>query len=189
MSSMNEAYDYIKSCLNEKRFIHTLGVVSVAKKLAVLNGVSEEKAELAALCHDIAKYTHKDEMIKLMEEENVILKEDEKVTFELWHSIVGPIVAKKVLGIEDEEVLSAIRWHTTGRENMSKLEKIIYIADMIEPSRQFHGVDDIREATLKSLDTGVLLGLTHTIKFLLSKDSLVDINTIKARNYLIMTRR
>ena len=80
MVLMNAAYDYIKGCLNEKRFIHTLGVVSVAKKLAVLNGVSEEKAELAALCHDIAKYTHKDEMIQLMEENNIILTEDEKVT-------------------------------------------------------------------------------------------------------------
>ena len=188
MSSMNEVYDYIKGCLNEKRFIHTLGVVSVAKKLAVLNGVSEEKAELAALCHDIAKYTHKDEMIKLMEENNIILTDDERVTLELWHSIVGPLVAKKTLGIEDEEVLSAMRWHTTGKENMSKLDKIVYIADMIEPSRDFDGVEEIREATLKSLDEGVLLGLTHTIKFLISKGSPIDLNTIKARNYLIINR-
>ncbi|MFR5348203.1 hypothetical protein [Romboutsia timonensis] len=70
-------------------------------------------------------------MIELMEENNIVLTEDEKVTLELWYSIVGPIVAKKALGIEDEDVLNAIQ-HTTGRENMSKLEKIIYIADMIE---------------------------------------------------------
>ena len=92
------------------------------------------------------------------------------------------------MGIEDEEVLNAIRWHTTGRENMSKLEKIIYIADMIEPSRSFDGVEEIREATLKALDNGVLLGLTHTMKFLLAKDSPIDINTVKARNYLIINR-
>ena len=71
---------------------------------------------------------------------------------------------------------------------MSKLEKIIYIADMIEPSRSFDGVEEIREATLKALDNGVLLGLTQTIKFLLSKDSPIDINTVKARNYLIINR-
>ncbi len=75
----------------------------------------------------------------IIDENNIKLSYDEEKTPELWHSIVGPIVGKKIFKIEDEEILSAMRWHTTGRENMSKLEKVIYIADMIEPGRSFPG--------------------------------------------------
>lgn len=185
MSSLEEAYEYIKKNLKENRFIHTLGVVSVAKKLAKLNGISEEKAEMAALCHDIAKNIPKAEMLKIMEENNIILDENEKNSPSIWHSILGPVVAKKELGIDDEEILEAIRWHTTGRENMTKLEKIIYIADMIEPSRDFKGVEAIRNATAEDLNKGVLMGITETLNFLLKKGSLIDLNTVKARNSLI----
>ena len=185
MINKQEAYDYIKANLKENRFIHTLGVVSTAKKLAEINNVSEEKAEIAALCHDIAKNITIEEMEKIIQENDIKLTEDEKNTKELWHSILAPVLAKEKLKIDDEEILNAIRWHTTGKENMSKLDKIIYIADMIEPSRKFEGVDEIREETIKNLDNGVLLGLTQSISFLLSKGALIDLNTIKARNYLI----
>ena len=188
MSILEDAYDCVKGSIKEKRFIHTLGVVSVAKKLAKINGVEEEKAELAALCHDIAKNISKEDMEKIISINNVILTEDERNTFELWHAILAPVVAKQKLNIQDEEVLSALRWHTTGKENMTKLEKIIYIADMIEPSRVFEGVEEIRKETLKNLDKGVLLGLTHSIKYLLEKGNPIDINTIKARNYLIFNK-
>lgn len=188
MSTLQEIYDYVKGSIKDTRFIHTLGVISVAKKLAVLNGVSEEKVEMAALCHDIAKNIPKDEMLSLMRENNIDLSEDERNTPELWHSIIAPVVAKKAFNIEDEEVLNAMRWHTTGKEDMTKLEKIIYIADMIEPSRVFEGVEEIREATLIDLDRGVLLGLTHTMEYLISKGNAIDINSVKARNYLIFHR-
>ena len=185
MTSLEEAYEYVKKNLKENRFIHTLGVIEEAKKLAKINGVSEEKAEMAALCHDIAKNIPKTEMLEIMKENNIILTEDEENSPSIWHSILGPIVAKKELKIEDEEIFSAIRWHTTGKENMTKLEKIIYIADMIEPSRDFDGVEELRKVTLENLNKGVLMGLTQTIKFLLKKGSLIDLNTIKARNSLI----
>jgi len=182
MSTLQEVYDYVKVMLSKGRFIHTLGVVSVAKKLAIINSVSEETAEIAALCHDIAKNLSQEEMKSLIITNNVILSEDEKNTFQLWHGILGPLVTKKALNIENEEILGAIRWHTTGKENMTKLEKIIYIADMIEPSRTFEGVEKTREVTLNNLDEGVLLGLTQTINFLLLKGDPIDLNTIKARN-------
>lgn len=188
MSTLQEVYGYVKGVLNKNRFIHTLGVVSVAKKLAIINGVSEEKTEIAALCHDIAKNLTQDEMKSIIIDNNIILSEDEKNTLQLWHGILGPYVAKKALDIENEEILSSIRWHTTGREKMTKLEKIIYIADMIEPSRTFQGVEKIREATLNNLDDGVLLGLTQTINFLLLEGNPIDLNTVKARNYLIFNR-
>ena len=189
MMTLQEAYDYLKETLKEKRYIHTLGVISVGKKLANINGISEEKVEIAALCHDIAKYIKKEDEEKIIKENNINLSEDEKDTPELWHSIIGPVVAKEKIGIEDEEILSAIRWHTTGKENMTKLEKIIYIADMIEPSRVFDGVDEIREATIEDLDKGVVMGLEHSIKYLMSKGVPIDINTVKARNYLVKEKR
>ena len=81
-----------------------------------------------------------------------------------------------------------MRWHTTGKENMSKLDKVIYMADMIEPNRNFKGVDVLRRETFKDLDNGVLQGLNHTIKYLLNKDVPININSIKARNYLLLNK-
>lgn len=185
MLTIEEMKSYLKSNLKDKRYVHILGVADTAKELARINGVSEEKAEIAGLAHDVAKNLSKERMQEIIKENNLVLSEIEKNNSDLWHSIIAPIVAKEKLKIEDEEILSAMRWHTTGTENMSTLEKIIYIADMIEPSRNFDGVEEIRETTFKDLDKGVFLGLTHSIKFLLTKDLLIDINTIKARNYFL----
>lgn len=183
--TIEEMKSYLKSNLKDKRYSHILGVADTAKELARINGVSEEKAEIAGLAHDVAKNLSKERMQDIIKENNLVLSEIEKNNSDLWHSIIAPIVAKEKLKIEDEEILSAMRWHTTGKENMSTLEKIIYIADMIEPSRNFEGVEEIRETTFKDLNKGVFLGLTHSIKFLLTKDLLIDINTIKARNYFL----
>ncbi len=183
--SIEVIYDYLKENLRENRFMHTLGVVSTSKKLASINNVDVARAELAALLHDISKNISKEDMLKIMKKNDIKLTLSEKETPELWHSIVGPIQAKEKFNINDEEILGAIRWHTTGKENMTTLEKIIYIADMIEPSRTFDGVNEIREEVLKGLDKGVLMGMNHTIAFLLSKNGMIDENTVKARNYLL----
>lgn len=185
MLSIEEIDLYLKENLMENRYIHTLGVAETAKKLAEINGVSQEKAEIAGLAHDVAKNLSKDKMKEIMEENNIKISALEENNSNLWHSIIAPIEAKAKLGIEDEEILDSIRWHTTGKENMSILTKIIYIADMIEPSRNFNGIEDIRKVTFDNLDAGVYLGLTHNIEFLLTKNLLIDENTIKARNYFL----
>ncbi|MCF0147533.1 MAG: HD domain-containing protein [Clostridium sp.] len=186
MISTDEMKVYLKNNLIENRYIHVLGVVDTAIRLAKINEVDEKKAEIAALAHDIAKNMTIYELKDILEENNIELSYDEENNQELWHSMVGPIVAKDVFGIEDEEILSAMRWHTTGKENMSKLDKVIYMADMIEPNRNFPGVDNLRRETFKDLDNGVLQGLNHTIKYLLNKGVAIDINSIKARNYLLL---
>ena len=149
-------------------------------------GIEENK--IAALAHDIAKNLSPQELLEVIDKNNINLSFDEKNTRELWHSIVGPIVAREHFEIEDEEILSAMRWHTTGKENMSKLDKIIYMADMIEPGRSFPGVDLIRKESFADLDKGLLQGVTHTIKYLLDKGFPIDINSIKARNYLLRNK-
>lgn len=183
--SIEEIKLYLKANLVEKRYNHILGVADTAKKLAKLNGISEEAAEIAGLAHDVAKNLSKARMRELMIENNIVLSGVEEKNANLWHSIIAPIEAKDKLKIEDEEILDAIRWHTTGKENMSILTKIIYIADMIEPGRSFEGVEDIRKVTFEDLDMGVYYGLTRSIEFLLFKNLLIDENTMKARNYFL----
>lgn len=185
MLSIEEMKIYLKENLMEKRYIHTLGVAETAKKLAKLNGVSEEKAEIAGLAHDVAKNLSIEKMKNIIEQNGIILSKIEENNPSLWHSIIAHIEAKDKLKIEDEEILDAIRWHTTGKENMSKLDKIIYLADMIEPSRDFSGVEELRNDSKDDLDKAMLNALTHTIKYLLEKGCLIDINTVKARNYLL----
>nr|WP_312289398.1 bis(5'-nucleosyl)-tetraphosphatase (symmetrical) YqeK [Clostridium chromiireducens] len=186
MLSIEEIKAYLKTNLMEKRYTHILGVADTAKKLAKLNGISEEKAEIAGLAHDVAKNLKVDTMKEIMEKNNIILSEVEQNNANLWHSIIADIVAKDKLGIEDEEILDAVRWHTTGKEDMSTLTKIIYIADMIEPSRKFEGVEDIRKLTFEDLDRGVYYGLTRSIEFLLTRNLMIDENTMKARNYFLL---
>lgn len=188
MLSIEEMKEYLKENLMEKRYIHTLGVAETAKKLASLNGVSEEKAEIAGLAHDIAKNISKDKMKEIIKENNVMLSKVEEVSANLWHSIIAPVEAKSKFKIKDEEILDSIRWHTTGKENMSSLTKIIYIADMIEPNRNFEGVEELRKVTFENLDRGVFCGLTSSIKVLLKQNLLIDENTMRARNYFLFNK-
>ena len=185
MLGVEEIKGYLKNNLKPSRYGHTLGVVNTAIKLAEIYGEDKSKAEIAALCHDVAKNMSNEELRKLIDNENIILSIDEENTQELWHSIIAPVIARKVFGIEDEEVLNAMRWHTTGKENMTNLEKIVYLADLIEPSRKFDGIDEIREIAYKDLDLAMLKALTHTTIYLLKQGCAVDINSVKARNYLV----
>ncbi|NFO03862.1 HD domain-containing protein [Clostridium botulinum] len=186
MLSIEEIKLYLKKNLKSNRYNHTLGVVETAKKLAEVNKISIEKAEIAALAHDVAKNLSLQKMQSIIEKNNIELTNTEKENSNLWHSIIAPIEARNKLKIDDEDILDAVRWHTTGKENMSILTKIIYIADMIEPGRDFPGVEKIRQTTFENLDEGVLLGLTESMKDLLNRNLIIDLNTIKARNYFLL---
>ncbi|NFG24435.1 HD domain-containing protein [Clostridium botulinum] len=186
MLSIEQIKLYLKENLNSNRYNHTLGVVETAKKLAEVNKISIEKAEIAALAHDVAKNLSLQKMQSIIEKNNIELTNTEKENSNLWHSIIAPIEARNKLKIDDEDILDAVRWHTTGKENMSILTKIIYIADMIEPGRDFPGVEKIRQTTFENLDEGVLLGLTESMKDLLNRNLIIDLNTIKARNYFLL---
>ena len=188
MWEIDKIKDYVKENLKVGRYNHTLGVVNTAVELSKVFGEDQKKAEIAALCHDVAKNMDLEQLRKIIDEENITLSIDEENTKEIWHSIAGPIIAKNIFKINDEEILSAMRWHTTGKENMSNLDKIVYLADLIEPSREFDGIDEIRSISYKSLDLAMIKALTHTTIYLLNKGYAVDINTIKARNYLLYNK-
>ena len=169
--------------------LYTLGVVETAKELAKINGEDIQKAELAALIHDVAKYIPVDEQVKILEEYAYELDEITLKSPQVLHGFVGAIVAKEKFGIEDEMVLDAVKYHTLAKKDMSTLEKIIYIADYIEPGRNFPGVEELREITREDLDKGVLKGLENTILFVIKQGNLIHPLTIEARNFLIMQEK
>lgn len=180
---------YLKEKLKESRYNHTLGVIETAKALANINGVDIKKAEIAALAHDVAKNMTIDQMGQIIEENNIELPYETLKTPELWHSIIAPIIGEEVFQIEDRDILNAMRWHTTGKADMTILEKIIYMADMIEPGRSFEGVEQLRKATFEELDKGLIMALNHTVNYLLDNGFCIDINTIEARNFIILNKK
>jgi putative HD superfamily hydrolase of NAD metabolism len=187
MWSKEQILQYLRENLKDSRYEHTLGVVEMAKKLAEINGVDKERAELAALVHDCAKNLHINELFKILQENSIEIDEIECKSPQLLHGKVGAVLGEKLMDINDKEILSAVKYHTTGKANMSTLEKIIYIADYIEPNRNFDGVDKLREITLENLDRGVLGGIDNTLIYIINNGGLIHPNTINARNYLINT--
>ncbi|MBL4934035.1 bis(5'-nucleosyl)-tetraphosphatase (symmetrical) YqeK [Clostridium paridis] len=187
MWSKEQILQHLKENLKESRYNHTLGVVDMAKRLADINGVDQERAELAALIHDCAKNLHIDELFKILQDNSIEVDEIERISPQLLHGKVGAVLGEKLMNISDKEILSAVKYHTTGKANMSTLEKIIYIADYIEPNRNFDGVDKLREITIENLDRGVLGGIDNTLVYIIKNGGLIHPNTVEARNYLINT--
>lgn len=173
-----------RSQMPERRWQHVLGVVETAVELADRFGGDRDKAWLAALLHDYTKAWPIDRMERIIREQGLpaeLLEHDK----ELWHAHVGAWVVRQEHGIDDEEVLDAIRYHTSGREGMTQLDKIVCLADYMEPSRDFPGVERIRELAKTSLDEALIAGFDSTISFLLSKGKIIFPLTVLSRNDLI----
>ncbi|MCP3762663.1 bis(5'-nucleosyl)-tetraphosphatase (symmetrical) YqeK [Domibacillus sp. A3M-37] len=180
----NRALELVKVQLTDKRYTHTLGVMETAVMLAKRYGADVKKAELAAIFHDYAKFRPKEEMKQILidEQEDVRLLQ---FHHELWHAPAGAALVRKEAGVKNEEVLSAIRWHTTGRPGMTRLEKIVYLADYIEPGRLFPGVDDVRTIAEQNLDDAVLAAVKNSIIFLMNKQQPVFPVTMDTYNDFI----
>lgn len=172
----------------EKRWKHTLGVVATAIELAERFGGDVQKAELAALLHDYCKAWATDRMEKIIREEGL---PEELLYFEkeLWHAHVGAWTVEREHAIDDSEVLDAIRYHTSGREGMTKLDKIVCLADYIEPGRDFPGVNKIRKLAEHHLEEALTAGFDSTILLLLEKGKRILPLTVMARNDLIKERK
>lgn len=186
MWSKNQILDYLKENLKESRYIHTLGVAECSVKLAALNNVDEKRAEIAALIHDSAKYMDIDKQIDIIKSHGIEIDEVMQESPQLLHGVTASILGKELMGIDDDEILSAVRYHTTGKKDMTTLEKILYIADYIEPNRDFPGVDDIRKVTFENLDKGVLSGLSNSIIYVVKQGKLIHPLSLEARNYLVL---
>ncbi|OEF99008.1 phosphohydrolase [Vulcanibacillus modesticaldus] len=171
--------------VTEKRFLHSLGVAETAKELAVRNGADVKKAEIAGLLHDFAKNWPKEKMIEIIVKYQELPNDLLEYNEELWHGPVASIIVREKLEITDNDIIMAIRYHTSGREKMSLLEKIVCLADYIEPLRQYPGVDEIRKLAKLDLNQALLTALDRTITFLIQKKSKIYPLTFEARNSLI----
>jgi len=172
----------LKKTLNENRYLHSIGVMEEAVKLALHYNADVKKAEIAGLLHDCAKYVRGDEAAAMIKSSGIIPDNIQKRSPSLLHSMLGPYVAKKYYEVTDQDILEAIYWHTTGRAGMTPLEKIIFIADFTESSRTFEGADEARKAAYLSLDRCVLICADLTIKHVLSGNQLLHPFTVEARN-------
>ncbi len=185
--SKNDILKFLESSLRPKRYRHTLGVAYTATNLAFCHGVLAKKAELAGLLHDCAKFLTDAEMIDICNKNKIELTDIELKNTALIHQKLGAYLAKDKYGINDEEVLNAITVHTTGKPAMSTLEKIIYIADYIEPGRKMevspYSLDTIRKECFHDLDNGLLMILENTVSFLMSYKNNIDNATMQTYEY------
>ncbi|WP_417043753.1 nicotinate (nicotinamide) nucleotide adenylyltransferase [Dysosmobacter sp.] len=171
------------SYLKHKRIPHVLGTEQEAIRLAERYGADVGKARVGALLHDCTKKLDLAEQLALCERYGIPLDDMERKTLKLLHAKTGAAIARDVFGVDDE-IYGAILWHTTGRAGMTLLEKILYLADYIEPSRDFPGVDKLRAVCYKDLDAGLLMGLEMTIGEMNALGSPVHRATIEARDAL-----
>ena len=169
-----EAKDLVKGRLSEKRYQHTLNVKKMAVKLARRYGVNEEKAALAALLHDAAKEIPKEEMKAWMAQYPQYAEGGESRPIPVWHGVCAAILARTEWGVTDEAVLSAIACHTAGKPGMTKLDKIVYLADMTSKERDWPGVNKLRRLEMKDLDAAMLAALKQTNDFVLSQGKPLD---------------
>ena len=182
MSTNEEIMAVLKERLTPRRYIHSLNVAESATMLARIYGADEEKAYTAGLVHDSCKDMPAGLQLSYLLENKVEMTDLEINTAKLYHAMSGKVFARNEFGIEDEDMLNAVRYHTTGRRGMSLLEKIIFVADFISDERDYNGVEIMREKAVSSLDEAIVEGLSFTIKDLIDAERLVHPDTLDAYN-------
>ena len=184
--NFNELKEIVKSKMSLKRFTHTLGVVEMSEKLAKIYNADIEKCKVAALLHDICKEMDM-EYIKNICKNKFIneLSEEDLENNEILHGFAGAYYVKNELGINDKEILNAIKYHTVGAKDMTLLEKIVYIADAIEYGRNYPSVVEIREETFKNLDKGILMEIEHKEEYIESIGKKSHTNTDELKKEIL----
>ncbi|MBO7681515.1 MAG: bis(5'-nucleosyl)-tetraphosphatase (symmetrical) YqeK, partial [Clostridia bacterium] len=165
-----------------RRYAHSLNVADAAKELAERNGVDADKAYLCGLLHDIEKNRPWDEQERYMKQLGDALPDHVVRNKKLWHAPAGAAYARDELGILDADMIRAIKYHTTGRPNMSPLEKVLYVADYVSIERDYPGVERVREAAYRNLDEAILIGGRFTLISLLERYRVVNYDTFAMYN-------
>ena len=187
--TIDEMRRILSQRLKRSRFEHSIGVAETAVKLAKRFGVDTEKAYIAGLLHDCAREYDNKQMPEEALKRGIKIGIVEKSMPLLLHSYIGAKMISEVYGVDDSDIAQAIYRHTVGGSNMTDLDKIIYFADMIEPRRNYPGVDRLRrfsESESASLDDIILAGLSESIIFIVQKKSLIHPDTVTARNELLL---
>ncbi|MBP3596013.1 MAG: bis(5'-nucleosyl)-tetraphosphatase (symmetrical) YqeK [Clostridia bacterium] len=184
MESFEKVYEIVKSKLSEKRFYHSVCTMERCVEYAKIYGIDEEVAKLVGIAHDIVKETPKDVCLEEAEKYQVELDEIEKVALSLVHAKVGAEVCRKEFGFT-EEMVDAVKYHTTGRENMTVLEKITYLADATGSDREYEESNVAYELAKTDLDKALVYFFKKTIEWTIEDEKLLHPDTIKAYNYLV----
>lgn len=186
---MTEKYieykEILQKRLKPKRYNHSLCVADEAVRLAQKYGGDCEKAYLAGLLHDITKNASADEHLQIFSEFGIMLNDIEKNAAKLWHAMSGAAYVEHFLNIKDDEIISAIRYHTTAKADMTVLEKIIYLADFTSMDRDYSDVAVIREYVNESLDKAFIYALQYSICDLVKNKKCVHLDTIAAYNQAV----
>ncbi len=183
--------DKLKKELDEHRFYHSLGVAHTSAFMAYLYDTDPEQALIAGLLHDCGKCVSNDKKLSLCKKEGFPISDVEKENPSLLHGKVGRIYAAEKYGIEDEDMLNAITYHTTGRPGMSTLEKIVFVADYVEPGRKDRPgmeLEEVRYLAYHDLDAAVLRILSDSLTYLSSTDRPIDDTTQKTYDYYAAKR-
>ncbi len=182
---LNEIIKKLEIILSPGRFNHSLEVMKASIRLAEKYGEDAEKAALAGLVHDCAKDMRKDDILPACKKYGIIVDEITASRPELLHGQIGSHMAAELFGIECPGILAAIADHTMGRPGMDKLSSIVFIADYIEDSRDYKGVDVIREAAKESLEKAIVAGIDNTIRHILDKGRFLHSQTVATRNWAL----
>ena len=181
-----QAEQIIKTRLSNRRFQHSMGVARAAQDLALNHGVDGKEAYLTGVLHDYAKDLTGAQLLAIANEANLIMHPLEKEAPDLLHAPVGAYLLETEMGIKDSEILEAVRVHTLGSINMSRLDKIIFLADMIEPSRDMYpDLERLRKLSRLDLDVAMLLGLESTIRYCIQRRMLLHPRTVEVRNVFL----
>lgn len=187
MYNIDRYKSIIKERLSEYRFYHSLCVAESAKALAERYGADVQKAEVAGILHDICKEASKAEQLEMIEKAGMTITDFEKSKKKFYHQISGAAYAKVVLGIDDEEILGAIRYHTTGRADMTLLEEIVYLADFISADRDYDDIDNIRAEAEKGKEYGLIYATRYTIQSVVENQKPLHCDTVDLYNWLLNT--
>lgn len=183
---MSEKYteykEILQNRLTPKRYNHSICVADEAVRLANKYGGDCDKAYLAGLLHDITKNATQDEHLQIFNEFGIMLNDIEKSAEKLWHAISGAAYIEHILGIKDEEIITAVRYHTTAREDMTQLEKLLYLADFTSADRDYDDIDIMRQKVEISMEAGLDYALSYTINDLVSRGKPLHLDTVKAYN-------
>ena len=171
-----------------ERYIHSLNVADSARELAVIYGEDADKAYTSGLLHDVMKNAPDGEHEELFALGGVTLSPLERHNRKLWHAMSAPLFLKFKLGINDSDMLNAVRYHTTGRAGMSRLEKIVFLADYISAERDYNGVEIMRETSKKNMDSAILFAQTYTLRTLSAAGKCIHPDCLLCYNDIIINR-
>lgn len=184
--TLDEMKDKLRRELCPERYKHSIGVMDEAVRLATRYNLNREKVEIAGLLHDCAKHIDTEAAMEIVREHDIKLDEVQKNNPKLLHGILAPIIAAEHYGVTDEEILSAVYWHVTGRAGMTPIEKIIFVADYTEPGRTFQGVEEVRKLAYENINLCILNYTNAIIKHVLFQGDLLHQDTVSVRNEALL---